>query len=88
MDKSLVGYVLRVKHFANGNMNITFVTDDNEELELHYDISKHGELTKDMAQILAGTLDSNVWAEVIFDDTGIATSIELEVISEEDFEES
>jgi hypothetical protein len=90
VDKSLVGYVLRVKQFANGNMNIIFVTADDEELELHYvaDASNKGEITKDMAQMLARTLDSDIWAEITFDDTGTATSIELEVVSEDDFEEA
>ena len=89
MDKSLVGYVLRVKQFADGSTDIVFVTADDEELELHYfsDLSKKGELTKEMAQILAGTLDSDTWAEITFDDTGSATSVELEVVSEEDLVE-
>ncbi|HUH61306.1 MAG TPA: hypothetical protein VLY66_00035 [Candidatus Eisenbacteria bacterium] len=89
VDKSLVGYVLRVKQFADGSTDIVFVTADDEELELHYfaDLSKKGELTKEMAQILAGTLDSDTWAEITFDDTGSATSVELEVVSEEDLVE-
>ena len=70
-------------------MDIVFVTTDDEELELHYvaDASKKSELTKDMAQMLAGTLDSDIWAEITFDDSGTATSVELEVVAEEDFEE-
>ena len=89
MDKSIVGYVLRVKQFADDSTDIVFVTADDEELELHYfaDLSKKGELTKEMAQILAGTLDSDIWAEITFDDTDTASSVELEVVSEEDFEE-
>ena len=84
-----MGYVLRAKQFSGGNMDIIFVTADDEELELHYvvDASKKSELTKDMAQMLAGTLDSNIWAEITFDDSGTATSVELEVVAEEDFEE-
>jgi len=89
MDKSLVGYVLRVKQFSDGSTDIVFVTADDEELELHYvaDLSKKSELTKEMAQTLARTLDSDIWAEITFDDTGTVTSVELEVVSEEDFEE-
>ena len=89
MDKSLVGYVLRVKQFSDGNIDIVFVTADDEELELHYvaDLTKKSELTKEMAQTLARTLDSDIWAEITFDDTDTVTSVELEVVSEEDFEE-
>ena len=89
MDKNLVGYVLRVKQFADGSIDIVFITVDDEELELHYfaDLSKKGELTKEMAQMLARILDSDIWAEIAFDDTGTATSVELEVVSEEDFVE-
>jgi len=88
VDKSLVGYVLRVKQFADDSISIVFVTADDEELELHYvsDPSKKGELGKDMAQMLTRTLDSDIWAEITFDNFGTATSVELEVVSEEDFE--
>jgi len=89
VDKSLVGFVLKVKQFSDDSMNIIFVTAEDEELELHYvtDDSKKGELTKDFAQTLAKTLDSDIWAEITFDDTGTATSVELEVVSDDDIDE-
>ena len=88
--ENILGYVFKVKQFANGDITIFFVTTDDKELELHYftDVSKKGEITKNMAQQLAGTLDSYIWSEIAFDDTGTATSIEYEAIDEDDFEEA
>jgi len=90
MEKSIGGYVLRVKQFANGSMNIIFITDEDKELELHYvsDAPSKGELGKEIAHVLARTLDGEIWADITFDDSGIATSVELESGYENEFEES
>ena len=90
MENTLVGYVFKVKQFADGDISVFFVTTEDKELELRYfaDVSKKGEITKEIAHLLAGTLDSDVWAEIFFDDTGAVTSVVLDAVAEEDLEES
>ena len=87
MSKNLSGFVYRVRKHANGDMEISFMTEEEQEIELHYFInpSKNGELPKEIAYTLAETLDRNIWSEISFDENGIATSITLEEAgSEED----
>ena len=90
MENSLFAYVFKVRQIANGDTIIFFVTTDDKEIELNYfsDVSQKGEITKEMAHLLAGTLDSDIWAEIFFDDTGTVKSMELEAIAEEDLEEA
>ena len=85
MGRTMAGYVFMVRRHTNGDIDVGFYHDDQED-ELHYfsDSSRGGSLTKEVANALAETLGRNIWTEIQFGDDGISTSVELTETEEYD----
>jgi hypothetical protein len=86
---SIFGQVTTVRKFAHGDIEFDFYHED-EITSYRYssDPSRLGNFPKELAEILASTLATDVCVEIFFGDDGNPTHVELEECDdEEDLEE-
>ncbi len=92
MSYSLFGQVVGVRKFVNGDLELDFYHEDEiTEYRSSSDPGKLSNFPKELADMLAATLATNVCVEIYFDENGNATHVELEEcdddLDEEDFDE-
>ena len=79
MSHSIFGQVTAVRKFANGDIEIDFFHED-ELTTYRYssDPSRLGNFPKELAEILASNLSTDICIEIFFGDDGNPTYVELE----------
>ena len=78
MSYSVFGYVIGIRRYSNGNIEIDFFHDDKTTILKHSVDSKGSNLTKELADNLANTLGTDICVEIFFDADGNTTHIEFE----------
>ena len=88
MTSSIFGEVIRVRKFSNGDIEIDFHHEEQiTEYRYSADPSRLGNFPKNLAEILASTLDTTICVEIFFQDDGIPSYLELEQCEDEDDED-
>lgn len=78
-----------VRKYANGDIDLDFYHDD-ELTEYKYSSNSNllGNFPKELAEILASTLASDICIEIYFNESGSPTHVELEECDYDDDEEN
>ena len=85
MSKSIFGQVTTVRKFATGDIEVDFYHED-ELTTYRYssDPSRLGNFPKELIEILASTLATDICIEIFFGDDGNPTYVELEECDDEE----
>ena len=85
MTHSIFGQVTTVRKFTGGNIEFDFYHEDKiTSFSSSSDPSMLGDFPKDLAEILASTLATDICVEIFFDDDGNPTHVELEECDDEE----
>jgi len=89
LSYSIFGQVVGVRKYANGDIEIDFYHDD-ELTEYKYSSNSNllDNFPKELAEILASTLASDICIEIHFNESGSPTHVELEECDYDDDEEN
>ena len=87
MSGSIFGEVTTVRNYTNGDIEVDFYHDD-ELTTYRYssDPNRLGNFPKELIEILANTLSTDICVEIFFGDDGNPTYVELEECDDEDEE--
>ena len=89
MTSSIFGQVVGVRKFISGDIELDFYHED-EITEYRY--SSHpdrlGDFPKELAEVMASTLATNICIEIFFDEDENPTHIELEECGDMEDDES
>jgi len=85
LSKSIFGQVTTVRKFATGDIEVDFYHED-ELTTYRYssDPSRLGNFPKELIEILASTLATDICIEIFFGDDGNPTYVELEECDDEE----
>ena len=85
MSESIFGEVTTVRKFVTGDIEVDFYHED-ELTTYRYssDPSRLGNFPKELIEILASTLTTNICIEIFFGDDGNPTHVELEECDDEE----
>lgn len=88
MTYSIFGYVIGVRRFNNGDIEVDFFHDDDKTTILKFSNESKGSiLSKDLAESLANTLGTDICTELFFDGAENISYIEFEECDYDDSED-
>ncbi|MCV0430947.1 hypothetical protein [Nitrosopumilus sp.] len=85
MSNSIFGQVTTVRKFVTGDIEVDFYHEDElSTYRYSSEPSRLGDFPKELIEILASTLATDICVEIFFGDDGNPTHVELEECDDED----